>query len=345
LPNRYPPESSTEPSPDRETRLALVAASGVGKTAVIRHLQNDPRVATFLVVDVDSYRDPVSPHPDRESRALHRMLKRKVDTLFGVMVDERTRALLEKHGWSFIVLSLPEAIHRERFKQKLAGGRRAAMTLEESLDVQRRLEGLGYQTIDAARSVEDVGLSIVRTIKTSTSGERFAILASWGVGKSALAQHLRNDAARNDREWSSRLIVDCSCFMPGDVARGELHAAQGAGDKSAQRWNRAERHAVRALMKRKVDVVGAVLHKRTRRALLEEKGFSIVVLSLPESMHRTRLAKRLRETGKVVNADDAVRMQRRLESFGYQTIDAGRGVREIADDVVEEIDRLSFVSA
>jgi hypothetical protein len=331
-----------ERSHDREARLALVAASGVGKTAVIRHLQNDPRVATFLVVDVDSYRDPIS-HTERESRALHRMLKKKVDTLFGVMVDERTRALLERRGWSFIVLSLPEAVHRERFKRKLAGDRRAAMTLEESLDVQRRLEGLGYQTINAARRVEDVGWSIVRTIKRST-GERFAILASWGVDKAALVQYLRNDAARNDREWSSRLIVDCSWFMPGDAPRDELPAAHRAGAKSAQSWNRAERDAVRALMKKKVDVVGAVLHKPRRRALLAEKGFSIVVLSVPESMHRTRLAKRLRETGKVVNADDAVRMQRRLESLGYQTIDAGRSVKEIADDVVEEIGRLSFVA-
>jgi hypothetical protein len=312
---------------------------------VIRHLQNDPRMATLLVVDIDSYREPAAPYPDKESRALHRMLKRKVDMLFGVMVDERTRSLLEKRGWSSIVLSLPETVHRERFERKLAGGTRAAMTLEDSLDVQRRLEGLDYQTIDAAGSVEDVGRSIVRTIKRSTSREGFAILASWGVGKTALVQYLRNDAARNDREWSSRLIVDCSCFMPAEVARGELHAARRAGDKLAKSWHRAERHAVRALMKKKIDVVGAVLHKRTRRALLAEKGFSIVVLSLPESAHRTRLAKRLRETGKVVNADHAVTMQRRLESLGYRSIDAGRSVREIADDVVEEMDRLSFVSA
>jgi hypothetical protein len=321
-------------STEGEPRLALAASTCVGKTTVLRQLQKDPRLSRFLVVDVDSFRNSASPDTDTETRALRRLLKKNVDTLFGVMVDERTRTLLAKRGWSFIVLSVPESLHREKFERELAGGREPAMTLEESLDVQRRLEGLGYHTVDAARSVEAISKDLTRTIKSS-SRQKFAILSSPGVGTTALVRYLRNDAQRKARVWRTRLVVDCSLFIPADVVQAEVPTESAGGNLRARRWNRAERAAALALMSKGVDVVGAVLTTHARRTLVAKEGFSIVVLSLPESIHRQRLDQRREKTGGALRPEAAIRRQRKLESLGYETIDASGSAEETADRVVD----------
>jgi hypothetical protein len=320
-----------------EGKLAIAASTGVGKTALIGYLQDDPRLAGRLVVDVDWYRRSKPQEPSSETQALRALLKKKVDVLFGVMIDERIRSRLQRRGWSFMVLCLPEAVHRDRLAEAIGTGGRAGMSVEESIRVQRRLEGLGYRTLDAARSIDAVAADIVHAVQRSDHGQRFAILGSWGVGKSALTRYLRSDAVSSGRRWRSRLVVDCASFIPNETFGDDLHAPSHAPRDRLQAWNRVERHAVRAAYRKRVDVVGATLTTRTRRAMLAEEGFSFVVLSLPEPIHRARLAKRLRETGRTIDVEAAVNRQRRLESLGYEAIDASRTLSEIADDVVAKV--------
>jgi hypothetical protein len=317
-------------------KLAIAAASGVGKTALIGYLRADPRLATLLVADVDSYRRSQGHRPSGETQALRALLEKKVDVLFGVMIDERIRARLQRRGWSFMVLRLPEAVHRERLAESLGTGGRAGMSLEQSILVQRRLEALGYRTIDASRSIDRVGAEIVRAVRRSEHDQRFAILGSWGVGKTALTRYLRSESASSSRRWRSRLVVDCASFMPHEAVRGRASPALVTRDRLDD-WSRMERHAVRAAYRKKVAILGATLTTGKRRAMLTERGFSIVVLSLPEPVHRSRLAKRRRETGRMIDVEAAVKRQRRLESLGYEAIDAGRTLEEIADDVVAKI--------
>lgn len=324
-------------APSSAEGLAIAAASGVGKTALIGHLRNDPRLARCIVADADWYRRSQGQRPSSETQALRAALQKKVDVLLGVMIDERIRARLQRHNWSFLVLSLPEPVLRERWDERGGTGERAGMSVEESIAVQQRLEGLGYRTIDAARSIDAVAEDIVRAARRSDQTQRFAILGSWGVGKTALARYLQSEAASSSRRWRSRLVVDCASFLPAETLRSGLRSPSVAARDRLEAWNRMEYQAFRIAYKKRIDVVAATLTTSTRRAMLAAKGFSFVVLSLPEPVHRARLEKRIRETGRVIDVESAIRRQRKLESLGYDAIDAGRTLREIADDVVARI--------
>jgi hypothetical protein len=320
---------------DTEVKLAIAAASGVGKTALIRCLQNDQRLAGRLIADVDWYRRSKD-GSSSETKALRALLKKKVDALFGVMIDERTRSRLQSRGWSFVVLSLPEAEHRRRMAQGAGTGRRSGMTVDESIAVQRRLEGLGYSSIDAGRPIDVVAAEVARAVRRTDRRERLAILGSWSVGKTTLARYLRSDAASSRRSWRSRLLVDCAEFLDADALREEVDAAADPGPR-LERWNRAERRAVRAARARGIDVVGGTFTTAGRQAMLAAKGFSFVVLSLPEPIHRARLAKRLRESSWKIDVEAAVDRQRRLEGRGFETIDASRTLPETADAVLARL--------
>jgi hypothetical protein len=285
---------------------------------------------------VDWYRRSRRHGSSSETKALRALLKKKVDALFGVMIDERTRARLQSRGWSFVVLSLPEAEHRRRLEEGIGTGRRAGMSVEESIGVQRRLEGLGYRAIDAGRAIDAVAADVARAVRRTDRGERLAILGSWGVGKTALARYLRSDAASFRRRWRSRLLVDCATFLSAEALRPEVDSAGGPPQR-LERWNRAERRAVRAARARGIDVVGGTFTTPGRQAMLAEKGFSFVVLSLPEPIHRARLAKRLRESSRTIDVEAAIDRQRRLESHGFEAIDASGTLREMVDAVLARL--------
>jgi hypothetical protein len=160
---------------------------------------------------------------------------------------------------------------------------------------------------------------------------KLAIIAHSGVGKSALLERLRADP-----RLSAKLIVDLDSVLPtwfDPVKADSLDA-----ESSADYWFWAKMSATRAALRQKADIVAGLFAEGELRDLLEEKGFSLVVLSVPEDMHRARLQNRSRVKGREVpDAERRVRGQRRLEGLGYELIDASKPVEEVADDVVKRM--------
>jgi hypothetical protein len=127
--------------------------------------------------------------------------------------------------------------------------------------------------------------------------------------------------------------------VPGVEKLGALK-----GEEWADGWRRAERRAVETTIGKKVDALFGLMSTSSQRAVLEENGFELVVLSLPDSLHRQRMERRFWERGKVVNIDASTRRQRKLEGLGYVAIDASRPADVVADEIVTKILSLNHSS-
>jgi adenylate kinase family enzyme len=319
-----------------ERRWAFLASTGVGKTTVVRHLLADHRLAARLIVDIDFFFPKEVPQKEKENRAVRLVLEKEVDVVFGVMADPGIRAFLSERGFKFAVLSLPESVHRARLADRTGKARPMRMSVEESVAAQHHLERLGYETINANRRVEDLAMDVRRRIYRLGAGEKLAILAAPGVGKATLCRRLRAQIALiRDSRFKSKLILNSEPFLrraPGFHELGTLE-----GEERAEGLRRAELHAVKAAIGKKVDAVFGLMSTSDQRAVLEENGFDFVVLSLPESLHRQRMERRYWERGKVVNIEASTRRQRKLEALGYKVIDASRPADVVADEIVATI--------
>jgi hypothetical protein len=164
-----------------------------------------------------------------------------------------------------------------------------------------------------------------------SDARKLAIIAHSGVGKSALLERLRADP-----RLRTKLIVDLDSVLPkwfDPVKADSLDA-----ESSADYWFWAKMSATRAVVREKADIVAGLFAEGELRALLEEKGFSLVVLSVSEDTHRARLDRRSKKRGREVkDTEKRVKGQRRLEGLGYELLDASRPVEEVAADVVERM--------
>jgi hypothetical protein len=343
----------------RVKRLGILAASGVGKTTLIQRLREDPRLDQAMIVDIDSFL-PLEMQYDRhklnslqpvrragywnraELYAVRSVLNKRLDVMFGVMSDSETRDMLQANGFSFAALSLPESEHRERLAARFGTNGKAAGTaraierrVEESVEIQHRLESLGYDAIDASRDVERTARNIARVMPKRGEESRLAILAAPGVGKTTLHRYLRTYPRVNrDPKLKTQLIADAASFLPNSSpgspgTHGDAECAQP--DK------RAELYAVNAAMRKRVDVVFGLMNDEKPRALLSKRGFTFVVLSLPEALHLERIDARFKERGKVIDVEASIHGQRHLESLGYDLVDASKGVDEVARDIAARI--------
>jgi GTPase SAR1 family protein len=330
---RAPIEASPAKETARERKLAVLAGSAVGKTTLRGKLQSDTRLGTKLVADVDAFlptamqQDPYKILTVRrrqrpaywrwaELHAVQAILKKRVDIVFGVMSDRRSRALLEGHGFEFLVLSVPEAVHRARLEELVRAGRGSGVDVQECLAVQRHLESLGYEAIDAARPVEEVSDRLARRAARDGKDGRLAVIGAPGTGKSTLAQSRNSRRFQKDRALKTKLALELDAFLPARPA---------------------ELSAVEAVLAKTVDVVFGVMHHRSPRELLERNGYECVVLSLPESMHRERIQRRLGESRSPVDVEWAVAGQRELEALGYETIDASGTADETAEHLAQRL--------
>ena len=303
---------------------------------MVRHLLADPRLAAHLIVDIDFFFPKEVPQQEKEDRAVRLVLDKEVDVVFGVMSDPGLRAFLAERGFTFTVLALPESVHRERLAKRAGKARPPLLGVEESLAVQRELEGLGYETIDANRRVDQLARDVRRRIYGLGAQGRLAVLAAPGVGKTALSRRLRAQlAVIRDSRFKAKLILDSEPFLrraPGIRRLSELD-----GEERAETWRRAELHAVKAVLAKRVDALFGLMSTGSQRAVLEERGFELVVLSLPDALHRQRMERRFWERGKIVNIDASTRRQRKLESLGYRAIDASRPADVVADEIVAQL--------
>jgi hypothetical protein len=343
----------------RIRKLGVLAASGVGKTTLIQRLREDPRLEQAFIVDIDSFL-PLEMQYDRhklnslqprrragywnraELFAVQSVLNKKLDVMFGVMSDAGTREMLRANGFSFAVLSLPEDVHRERLAARFApNGETTCATqeieekIEASVETQHSLEQLGYETIDASRDVERTARNIARVMPKRDEERRLAILAAPGVGKATLHRYLRTYPRVNrDPKLKTQLIANAASFLPDPSLLGH-----GVADdaESAELDRRAELYAVNAAMDKRVDVVFGLMNDEKPRALMSKRGFSFVVLSLPEELHLQRIEARFQERGKVIDVEASIHGQRHLESLGYDLIDASREVDQVARDIAAKV--------
>lgn len=141
---------------------------------------------------------------------------------------------------------------------------------------------------------------------------------------------------RADPRLSGKLIVDLDSVLPDwfdPVKADSLDQAT-----SADYWFWAKMSATRFALRQKADIVAGLFAEGELRALLEQKGYSLVVLAVPEAMHRERLDRRSKKRGREVkDTEKRLKGQRRLEGLGYDLIDANRPLEDIADDVVAKI--------
>lgn len=340
----------------RVRRLGILAASGVGKTTLIQHLREDPRLDQAVVVDIDSFL-PLEMQYDRhklnsmqpprragywsraELHAVRSVLNKRLDVMFGVMSHPETREMLQANGFSFALLSLPESVHRERLAARfsLDGGTPSAVIeqkIEEGVEIQRRLATLGYDEIDASRDVERTARNIARVMPKRDEERRLAILAAPGVGKTTLHRFLRTYPRVNrDPKLKTQLIADAASFLPDSALNGQ----RTPGETDVQLDQGTELYAVNAAMNKRVDVVFGLMNDEKPRALLSKRGFTFVVLSLPEALHLERIEARFKERGKVIDVKASIHGQRHLEGLGYDLIDASREVDEVARDIATKM--------
>jgi hypothetical protein len=336
----------------RVRRLAVLAASGVGKTTLIQRLREDPRLEQAIIVDIDSFL-PLEMQYDRnklnsvkpprragywnraELYAVQSVLKKRVDVMFGVMSDSQTRDLLATDGFSFAVLSVPERVHRERLAEQVSfDGATGPVEerIEGSLHIQRDLKSLGFESIDASGDLEKTARNITRVMPRRDEERRLAILGAPGTGKTTLFQYLRTYPRVNrDPRLKTQLIVDAGLFRPDSSMSGQ------GGSLEPAAVDNAELYAVNAAMGKKVDVVFGLMNDEKPRELLSKNGFSFAVLALPEPAHLERIEARFKERGKVIDVKSSLHGQRHLESLGYDLIDASRGVDEVAQDITVRI--------
>lgn len=120
-----------------------------------------------------------------------------------------------------------------------------------------------------------------------------------------------------DPRLAAHLIVDIDFFFPKEVPQEEK-----------------EDRAVGLVLEKEVDVVFGVMADPGIRAFLAERGFTFAVLSLPEPLHRARLATRAgKPRPSLMSAEESIAAQRHLEDLGYEMINANRRVEELAKDV------------
>jgi hypothetical protein len=303
---------------------------------VVRHLLADPRLAANLIVDIDFFFPKEAPQQQKEDRAVRLVLDKEVDVVLGVMRDPGLRAFLAERGFTFTVLSLAEPVHRGRLAKRSGKPRQSLMGVEESLVVQRDLEGLGYETIDANRSVDELARDIRRRIYGLGPEERLAVLAAPGVGKATLSRRLRAQlGVIRDSRFKAKMILNSEPFLlraPGIEGLRTLE-----GDERVECWRQAELHAVKAILAKRVDALFGLMSTSSQRAVLEESGFEFVVLSLPPRIHQQRMERRFWERGKVVNIAASMRRQRKLEALGYGAIDASSPADVVADEIVAKL--------
>lgn len=160
--------------------------------------------------------------------------------------------------------------------------------------------------------------------------KKLAILALSGVGKTTLVKYLQKDSRLKVMK-----IVDIDSFLPKDFDGNKLNSLKGK--ERAKYWNSAEINAAKAAVRAKVDIIFGLMVDKKIRNFLQGKGFTFVVLSLPEPVHKNRIRKRFEKTGKVVGIEESIKGQRRLQGLGYKLINAERSVGEVANDIVNEI--------
>jgi hypothetical protein len=160
---------------------------------------------------------------------------------------------------------------------------------------------------------------------------KLGIIAHSGVGKSALLKVLRSDP-----RLSEKRIIELDSALP--VWFDPDHAESYDLPTSSDYWFWAKMSATRAAMAERADILAGLLAEGKIRSMLEARGYSLVVLSLPAAIHRARLEKRFTETGFQPNdIERCIRGQKRLEGLGYELIDADRPPEEIAADVAKRI--------
>jgi GTPase SAR1 family protein len=321
--------------PATERKLAVIGGSTVGKTTLLKRLQSDPRLGTKLIADVDSFLpmemqyDPYKLLSVRRRQrpaywrwaelfAVQAILRKRVDILFGVLGDPQSRAFLEQNGFSFLVLSLPERVHRARLEAIAgAGSLDGGVDVERCLAVQRELEGLRYEPLDADAPIEEVRDRLAKRAVAAGRTGRLAVLGAPGTGKSTLIEGRNSRRFQKDRRLKTKLMLELDAFI-------EAHPE-------------AELSAIESALEKTVDVVFGVMHHRSPRELLERNGFEFVVLSLPEPLHRERIRGRLGESRSPVDVEWAVAGQRELEDLGYDPIDASGSADETAEQIVQRL--------
>jgi energy-coupling factor transporter ATP-binding protein EcfA2 len=163
-----------------------------------------------------------------------------------------------------------------------------------------------------------------------SDGKRLAIIAHSGVGKTSLLEHLRQDP-----RLTGKLVVDLDSVMPEWFDRAKADTLDR--ESSADYWLWAKMSATQAAIRQKADIVAGLFAEGKLRDLLEDKGYSLVALSVPESTHRERLDRQLEKRGRkgIEDVQKSLSGQKRLEGLGYELIDANRPVAQVADDVVK----------
>lgn len=162
--------------------------------------------------------------------------------------------------------------------------------------------------------------------------KKLAIIAHSGVGKTSLLERLQSDP-----RLKGKRIIDLDLVMPKWFDRAKADSLDR--ESSADYWLWAKMSAAQAAVRQKADVVAGLFAEGKLRAFLEEKGFSLVVLSVPEPTHRERLNEQRKERGRkgTTEIDKSLAGQRRLEGLGYELIDTARPLEEVADDVARRI--------
>jgi hypothetical protein len=160
-------------------RLAIIAHSGVGKSALLDELRSDPRLAGKCIIELDAalpaWFDPVlarsldgTASDDywfwAKMAAARAALAERPDVLAGVFSEGKIRAMLEARRFSFVVLSLPRDVHRARLSNRSKRTGYFSRDLERVIEGQKRLEGLGYELIDADRPPKEIAVDVAKKL-------------------------------------------------------------------------------------------------------------------------------------------------------------------------------------
>lgn len=162
-------------------------------------------------------------------------------------------------------------------------------------------------------------------IKELITVRKTAILASSGVGKTTLVGYLKT-------LYPQLIIADMDDYTSNVFDGTILNSLTGI--EKFTYWCEGELLATQEVVRDKADLIFGLMNGQKSRDYLEEHGYTICILSLPEDQHRTRIDNRFKTTGRIVDINGCLEGQRHLESLGYTKIDANRKIEDIARDII-----------